>query len=326
MIFATPWVLLFLPLALIPLLLDRQHSRSYSWLSLLPRDRLSDLLGLLLKILAAIALFFMIVGMAGPATSARQIERIGVGAQLVLVIDRSASMDDAFSGAAKSGRAGETKAGAAERLITEFVKKRSNDMFGMVTFSSSAMHALPLTDSREAILAAIKAAGGIGLFQTNIGSGLTTALAQFDKVPDSGSRAIILLSDGGGRIGANVQEKIRDWLDRMHVTLYWIVLRQPGAVSIFDTTYKPPEDKPLPTALELNEYFKTLHSGYQPYEAEDPASLAAAIADINHKEKKPIRYMEDIPGRDFAPHCYLIAAFLIVLLLLVKFFEVRTWH
>ena len=71
MIFVNPWVLLFLPLALIPLLLDRQHSRSYSWLRLLPRDRLSDLLGLLLKILAALALFFMILGIAGPATSAR---------------------------------------------------------------------------------------------------------------------------------------------------------------------------------------------------------------------------------------------------------------
>jgi mxaC protein len=325
-IFDHPWVLLFLPIALIPLLLDRQHTRSYSWLSLLPRDRLSDLLGLLLKILAAVALFFMIVGMAGPATSAQHIERVGVGAQLVLVIDRSASMDDAFSGAARSGRAGETKAGAAERLITEFVKQRSNDMFGMVTFSSSAMHALPLTDSREAILAAIKAAGGIGLFQTNIGSGLTTALAQFDKTPDSGSRAIILLSDGGGRMSSATQEKIRDWLDRMHVTLYWIVLRQPGAVSIFDTNYKQPEDQAAPAAIELNEYFRTLRSGYQPYEAEDPASLAAAIADINRKEKKPIRYLEEIPGRDFTPYCYLTAAAMIALLLVVRFFEVRTWH
>lgn len=326
MIFANPWVLLFLPLAFIPLLLDRQHSRSYSWLSLLPRDRLSDLLGLLLKILAAIALLFMILGMSGPATSAQHIERVGIGAQLVLVIDRSASMDEAFSGAVTAGRAGESKANAAERLITAFVKQRTNDMFGMVTFSSSAMHAMPLTDSREAILAAIKAAGGIGLFQTNIGSGLTTALAQFDKTPDSGSRAIVLLSDGGGRIGAPIQEKVRDWLDRMHVKLYWIVLRQPGGRSIFDTDYKPPEDEALPPVIELNDYFKTLRSGYQPYEAEDPASLAAAIDDINRKEKKPIKYLQEIPGRDFAPHCYLIAAFLIALLLVVKFFEVRTWH
>ncbi|HWU34548.1 MAG TPA: vWA domain-containing protein [Methylovorus sp.] len=324
--FVTPWVLLLLPLALVPLLLDRQHSKSYSWMQLIPRDGLSDLLGLLLKILAALALLFILLGIAGPATPSQPIERTGVGAQLVLIIDRSASMDDPFSGAIASGRAGESKAAAAERLITRFVNERKNDMFGMVTFSNSAMHVLPLTESKEAILAAIRAAGGSALFQTNIGSGLTTGLAQFDKTPDSGSRAIILLSDGGGRIGAATQEKIRDWLDRMHVTLYWIVLRQPGSISIFDETYKTPDDRPPPPAIELNDYFKTLRSGYQPYEAEDPQSLAAAIQDINRKEKKPIKYIEEIPGRDYAPWCYTIAAILIAMLLGVKFIEVRTWH
>jgi len=324
--FVAPWLLLLLPLALVPLLLDRHHSHRYSWLGMLPRDRLSDLLGLLLKILAALALFAIIIGIAGPATPAQYIQRTGVGAQLVLVIDRSASMDDPFSGAVQSGNAGESKAQAAERLITQFVKQRKNDMFGMVTFSNSAIHALPLNDSREAILAAIKAAGGAALFQTNIGSGLTSGLSQFDKTPDSGSRAIILLSDGGGRMGAMSQEKIRDWLDRMHVTLYWIVLRQPGAISIFDKDFKPVEDRPLPPAVELNDYFKSLRTGYQAYEAEDPTSLAAAIEDINRKEKKPIRYMDEIPGRDYSPWCYLLAALFIGLLLAVKFIEVRTWH
>lgn len=324
--FAHSWLLLLLPLSLVPLLLERQHSRSYSWLGLLPRDRLSDLLGLLLKIMAALALGLMLVGAAGPATDAQFIERVGQGAQLVLIIDRSASMDEPFSGAETSGVAGESKAAAAERLITHFVKERKNDMFGMVTFSNSAMHAMPLNDNREAILAAIRAAGGTALFQTNIGSGLTTGLAQFDKTPDSSSRAVILLSDGGGRMGANTQQKIRDWLERMNVTLYWIVLRQPGATSIFDTSYVPPEDKPLPPALELNDFFKTLRTGYQAYEAEDPKSLAAAIEDINRKEKKPIRYQEEIPGRDYAPLCYLLAALLLAGLLAAKFIEVRTWH
>jgi len=324
--FAAPWALLLLPIALVPLLLDRQHTRSYSWMNLLPKDRLSDLLGLLLKILAAIAISFAVIGIAKPVSNIQHIERVGVGAQLVLVFDRSASMDDPFSGAEASGNAGETKAQAAERLITKFVNGRSNDMFGMVTFSNSAMHAMPLTDNRDAILAAIKAAGGSALFQTNIGSGLTTGLAQFDKTPDSGSRAVILLSDGGGRIGAAAQEKIRDWLDRMHVKLYWIVLRKPGGISIFDPNFKPKEDAPLPDVIELNEFFKTFHTGFQAYEAEDPKSLAEAIEDINRKEKKPIRYIEEIPGRDFAPYCYEIAALLIALLLVVKFFEVRTWH
>lgn len=326
MLFNTYWILFLLPLALLPLLLERTHSRTYSWVSMLPRDRLSDLTGILLKILAVLALLFIVLGMAGPHTAAQQVERIGEGAQIVLTIDRSASMDDPFSGSMVSGRAGETKAGAARRLITDFVNQRKNDMFGMVTFSNSAMYVMPLTQSREAILAAIDAAGGPGLFQTNIGSGLTSALGMFERTPDSGSRALILLSDGAGRMGGNAQQKIRDWMERQHVTLYWIVIRQPGAISIFDEEFKPKEDEPLPPSIELNQYFKTLRTPYQAYEAEDPQSLALAIEDINRKEKKPIRYLEQIPGHDFTTHCFAIAALMIGLLLGIKLIEVRTWR
>jgi len=53
--------------------------------------------------------------------------------------------------------------------------------------------------------------------------------------------------------------------------------------------------------------------------------LAAAIADINQKEKKPIRYHEQIPGYDFSQACFLLAALMIGLLLGVKYLEVRTW-
>ena len=326
MLFNTYWLLFLLPLALLPLLLERTHSRTYSWVDLLPKDRLSDLIGLLLKTLAVLALLFIVLGMAGPHTAAQKVERIGEGAQLVLTIDRSASMDDPFSGATVGGRAGESKSAAARRLITDFVNQRKNDMFGMITFSNSAMYVMPLTQSREAILAAVDAAGGPGLFQTNIGSGLTSAMAMFDRAPDSGSRAVILISDGGGRMGGDTQAKLRDWMDRMHINLYWIVLRQPGGLSIFDKDFKPKEDEPLPPEIELHQYFQTLRTEYHPYEADDPQSLALAIEDINRKEKKPIRDLEEIPGRDVKTHCFALAALMIGLLLGIKLLEVRTWH
>lgn len=326
MSFSTPWALFLLPLALLPLLLERRHSRSYSWLALLPHDSLSDLVGLLLKVLAAIALLFIVLGIAAPHSAPQQIKRVGEGAQLALVIDRSASMDDPFSGGNSNGRIGETKSVAASRLMTEFVNERKNDMFGMITFSNSAMYVLPLTQNREAVLAAIRATSGSALFQTNIGSGLTSGVALFDHVPDSGSRALILLSDGAGRMPADTQQKLRDWLDRLHITLYWIVLRQPGGISIFDANYKPPEDAALPPEIELYEFFKTLKSPFHAYEADDPKSLELAIDDISRKEKKPIKYYEKIPGRQYDGYCYMLAALMIALLLGVKYLEVRTWH
>lgn len=326
MSFANPLVLWLLPLALLPLLLERTHTRSYSWVAMLPSDPLSSVLAIFLKLLAVIALTFIVLGLASPQTPEQQVEKIGVGAQIALVLDRSASMDDAFSGAGQGGRVGETKSAAASRLIRDFIKERDNDLIGLITFSNSAMHVLPLTDNREAVLAAVRATAGNALFQTNIGSGLTSGAGLFEKIPNSGSRAIILVSDGAGRVSADVQQKVRDWLDRMDIGLYWIVLKQPGGLSIFDTEYKPPEDQALPPVIELYEFFKTLKTSFNAYEADDPSSLAKAIDDINQKEKKPITYLEKIPGKNYTQHCFIIAALMIALLLGVKYLEVRTWH
>ena len=324
MAFSHPFLLWLLPLAFIPLMFQRAHSKNYSWLEMLPADPLSDLIGLILKALAVLTLLFVVLGLSAPHTNQQKVERIGVGAQIGLVLDRSASMDDPFSGTV--GVVGENKSAAAARLIIQFVKSRENDLMGMVSFSNSAMRVLPLTENKLAMVASVQATAGNALFQTNIGSGLTAGAELFEKVPDSGSRVVILLSDGEGRIGADAQQKIRDWYDRLHISLYWIVLRQPGGLSIFDTTYKADPDKALPAEIELYEFFKTLRSDFQAYEAEDPKSLQLAIDDINRKEKKPIKYFEKIPGKDLSNLCFLIAAIMIVLLLGVKYLEVRTWH
>jgi mxaC protein len=329
MVFSHPWLLWLLPLAVLPLLLQRAHAKHYSWVDMLPKDPLSDLIGLILKILAVLTLVFIILGLAAPHTTETKVERIGVGAQIALVLDRSASMDDPFSGttvATGNTTVGETKSVAAARLITEFVKSRQQDMFGMITFSNSAMYVLPLSENKKAVIAAVQATGGNALFQTNIGSGLTSSAALFDKIPDSGSRAVILLSDGAGRVDADTQQKIKDWFDRLHISLYWIVLRQPGGLSIFDPNFKPVEDQPLPPEIELNEFFKTLKTPFKAYEAENPKSLQLAMNDINNREKKPIKYFEKIPGHDYSNVCFIIAALMIALLLGVKHLEVRTWH
>jgi mxaC protein len=325
MAFSQPWMLWLLPLALLPLVFQRTHSKNYSWLEMLPSDPLSNLIGLILKILAVCILTSIIVGLAAPHSHQQEIERIGVGAQIALVLDRSASMDDPFSGGVNT-TVGETKSAAASRLITQFVKSRNNDMIGMITFSNSAMFVLPLTENKDAVIAAVRATAGNALFQTNIGSGLTSGAGLFDKVPDSGSRAVILLSDGAGRIDANTQEKIKEWFDRLQIGLYWIVLRQPGGISIFDKNYKPQEDQPLPAEIELYEFFKTLKTPFNAYEAEDPKTLQLAIDDINRKEKKPIKYLEKIPGRDFSNYFFIAAAIMIALLLGVKYLEVHTWR
>jgi len=324
MTFSFPWVLWFMPLAFIPLIFKETSLQYYSWNEMIPKDRLSSIIAIILKFIATLILITIILGLSGPHSRQKEIEKTGIGAQIGLVLDRSASMDDPFAGNDQT-KVGEIKSAAAARLIIEFVQSRANDMIGMVTFSNSAMYVLPLTDNKNAIISAVRATAGNALFQTNIGSGLTTGAELFNKVPDSGSRAVILLSDGGGRIDAATQEKIKDWFGRFKISLYWIVLRQPGGISIFNTSFKPKDDDPLPPQIELNEFFKTLPSSFQAYEAEDPKTLQKAIEDINQKEKKPIKYFEKIPGQDYSTHCFVTAALLMIALLTLKLIEVKSW-
>jgi len=324
MTFSFPWILWFIPLAFIPLLFKEASLQYYSWNEMIPKDRLSRIIAMVLKFIATLILLTIILGLSGPHSLQREIEKTGIGAQIALVLDRSASMDDPFAGNDQS-KVGEMKSAAAARLITDFVNSRKNDMIGMASFSNSGMYVLPLTDNKNAIISAVRATAGNALFQTNIGSGLTTGAELFNKVPDSGSRAMILLSDGAGRIDAATQEKIKDWLGRFKISLYWIVLRQPGGISIFNTSFKARDDEPLPPQIELNEFFKTLHSPFQAYEAEDPKTLQKAIEDINQKEKKPIKYLEEIPGQDYSTHCFVAATLMMIALLTLKLIEVRSW-
>ena len=320
--FLNAWVLFFLPLTFIPFIFFQSSNNNYSWNDMVPLDLLSIIVGILLKVLSSLIIALLILVLAQPFSDQKVIAKVGEGAQIGLVLDRSASMDEPFAG--DSEKAGETKSAAASRLIIDFFESRTNDMVGVITFSNSAMFVLPLTENKEAIKAAVSATAGNSLFQTNIGAGLTSSAALFNEVADSGSRAIILLSDGAGRIDANTQQKIRDWFDRFDIGLYWIVLKQQKGISIFDKNFVPRDEEQPPPQIELYEYFSTFRSPFKAYEAEDPKSLETAIKDISLKEKKPITYSERIPGKSYSLPLLLVALFLSLLLLLLKFIEVKS--
>ena len=302
MYFLNPLYLLFIPLILVPFLFKMISKNYYSWNELIPYDSSSSLLTLLIKLFNGLIILCLVFYFASPQSPQQVITKVGIGSQIGLVLDRSASMDDPFSG---------SETGAEDGMI------------GVITFSNSAMFVLPLTQNKDAVTGAVNATAGNALFQTNIGAGLSSVSELFAKVEDSGSRAVILLSDGAGRIDAPTQQKIRDWFDRFDIGLYWIVLRQPGGISIFDEDFKHIDDTQLPPQIELFDYFKTFRSPFQAYEAEDPESLEKAIKDINLKEKKQIFYDEVIPGKNYSLHMLLAAFFMTFLLFLLKLIELK---
>jgi mxaC protein len=315
MLLLYPLALLLLPIALIPFWLKSHQGQMYSWLEMLPSDQFSDRVNLATKAVLSLILVSIVLALASPRGPDEKVQRVGKGAQTVMVIDRSVSMDHPFAGDS-SGHAAEIKSAAARRLITKFIDSRPDDMMGVVGFTNSALYGIKITKNRDAIHAAIDAATSPSLNQTNIGSGLTEAVGLFDNIASTGSRAIILLSDGAGKISPRVKFLLSESLKKRGLSIYWIVLREPDDVSIF-SGIKYAEDR-IPAAIELDEYFKSVGTKYKAYEADNPETLQSAITDIDSREKKIIQYTEIIAGYDYSRVFIIIALILSLIILIIK--------
>jgi mxaC protein len=319
-----PWALLLLPLALVPFLFKSYQGQIYSWLDMMPEDRVSDIANLVVKSMIATILACIVLALTAPQGPDQKIHKVGKGAQTVVVIDRSVSMDNPFAGDSTSGRAAEIKSAAARRLITSFINARPDDMIGVVGFTNSALHGVKITSSREAIFAAVNAATSSSINQTNIGAGLTEGMSLFDDIPSSGSRALVLLSDGAGKISPRVKQKISERITAQKLNLYWIVLREPDDISIFGKDQNYVTDN-LPPVIELDQYFKSLKIKYKAYEADNPTALQSALQDIDSREKNVIQYTVSTPGHDYARDIIVVALVLSLLILIAKNLRVHSW-
>ncbi|WP_047532642.1 vWA domain-containing protein [Methylotenera sp. N17] len=302
-----PWAFALLPIALLPFWLKGHQGKMYTWLEMLPEDLLSDRLNLAVKVITALLLVTIVIALASPRGHDEKIQRTGKGAQTVMVIDRSVSMDHPFAGDS-SGNAAEIKSDAARRIITQFIDSRPVDMMGVVGFTNSALYGIKITTNRDAIHAAILAATSPSLNQTNIGAGLTEAVGLFDKIQSSGSRAIILLSDGAGKLSPRVKFLLSERLKSRGLSIYWIMLREPGEPSIFSK--EEYEETRVPNSIVLHKYFQSLGLKYKAYEADNPETLQSAISDIDAREKKAIKYNETIAGYDYS-RLFIIIAFVL---------------
>jgi mxaC protein len=289
-----------------------------------------------LKLMAAGTIAAIVVGLSGIHRSEVAVERVGRGAQIVILLDRSRSMDESFN----QGRVNhdpskvfneeaqrEIKGKVARKILADFAAKRPQDMFGMVGFSAYPMHILDFTQKQEVIQAAIRAGDiGRGLAETDMARGLFAAVSYFDNQPYTGSRIILLVSDGGARIDSGTREKLRNLMRRNRVGLYWIYLRSINSPGLFTEPVDVEASINASPEIALHDFFKKMKTPYQAYEAESSGAILRAVQDVNRLENLPISFNEIVPRRDLSWECYLLAAVLLIALLASKFVEVKSWR
>ncbi len=318
-----PLLLALSGFALLPWLVRPFQSVAYSYSALLPADPASMWLERGLKAAGTLAILALSLGLAGLYQPEQTIERVGTGANLVLLLDRSRSMDDSFAGRTPSGTE-VSKSTVAGQLLTRFLDGRPRDRVGVAAFSTSPLFVLPLTDRREAVRAAVRASARPALAQTHVGKGLAMALSYFDGPGTPESGLVLLVSDGAAVIDPPTEALLRQAFAKKNLRLYWIYLRSQGSPGLFETPANPDEDNAQSRPERyLHLFFNSLKVPYQAYEAENPDAVRHAMEDIDRLENQPFRYAERIPRQDLRGICHAVAALALALLALAKWQEVR---
>lgn len=322
---AVPAVLLLLPLALLPWFTHNQDKK-VAWVAIVPVDPLSNIIGFALKLLASIAIASLVFALAGPYIPEKTIERIGEGAEIVLLLDRSRSMDDPFAvkhqAALVSVGRKDSKRRVAKDYLTEFVRKRPDDRFGFVFFSSQAINLLPLTYSKESVLATIEASSlGKGLSNTNIAEALLKAADMFKGQSYRGSRIVLLVSDGGQILEESDKKRIKELYKRENITINWIYLKANKGMTLEEADSKSRlwSDSP---ERKLHDFFKSIGQPYRAFEAKSLESFAEAMDTIDRHNYETLIVDEVLPRESKTSIFYLSAMLAMLLLVLSQLYTV----
>ncbi|TDY51798.1 mxaC protein [Paraburkholderia rhizosphaerae] len=325
--FAHPWVLALLPLAALPLSRRRIDSLPFASVAWLPPDPIGRFVSVLWRVVAMLAIAAIIVGLAGPGSSNLRRQVTGTGGEILILMDRSASMDAELGrGLAPSSNGsagGESKKRVATRALATFVARRPNDSFAFALFGLQPMLAVPFTRDHAIVDAAMDATNvGRGMPDTRLDAGLPYAVRQFDGRPRTGGRAIVLVSDGGARLNATAREQISAALAQDGIALYFVYLR--SGIFSPDLTNIAPRFEHSAEA-ELHRFFQSLRTPYHLYQAKDAEQMAAAMAEIGRRENRQSVFFERLPRQDRSTICFIAALACCVVLISISSVQKRSW-
>ncbi len=156
--------------------------------------------GRLLLFLRLLTVALCILALAGPRFANDRTETQASGVDIMLVLDLSWSMMALDMGGPKERV---SRYDIASGVLEDFVRKRPSDRMGLIVFSAVPYLASPLTLNHEWLVENLHRLH-VGLIRdlgTAIGDATAAAAKRLNKIKDSKSRIIILLTDGDNNRG-----------------------------------------------------------------------------------------------------------------------------
>ena len=319
--FQSPWLLLLLPLTIVPALLAYTWNRwmgqatlRYTDIGLVASDRRSLRLQLtpFVPALRLLALGLVIVAAAGPRLAdAREVIR-GEGVDIAIALDVSGSM-------------GETdfephRLAAAKEIITDFIGERRYDRIGLVVFAREAFIQSPPTLDHGALVRLLKDVHLASEMRiedgTAIGSGMATA-ANMLKDSSAESKLVTLITDGVNTGGELDPITVATAAEAVGIKLYTIGVgrneekdsSQPSSLASGDETLENPLDEET-----LKQIAAITNAKY--YRATDAEELRGIYAEISALEKSDVEILNFVRYREILVW-FLVPALLLLLLELI---------
>ena len=319
--FQSPWLLLLLPLTVVPALLVYswnqwmgQATMRFTDIGLVASNRRSLRLRLtpFVPALRLLALGLVIVAAAGPRLAdAREVIR-GEGVDIAIALDVSGSMAETdFE---------PHRLAAAKAIITDFIEERRYDRIGLVVFAREAFIQSPPTLDHGALVRLLKdvyLASEMRIEDgTAIGSGMATA-ANMLKDSSAESKLVTLITDGVNTGGELDPITVATAAEAVGIKLYTIgVGRSDGgdnsqfaASDSRDAARENPLDEET-----LRQIAAITDAKY--YRATDTEELRGIYAEINTLEKSDVEILNFVRYREILVW-FLVPALLLILLELI---------
>jgi len=267
----------------------------------------------MLPVLRIAGFCFLVVALARPQKTLKEVETTTEGVDIMLILDISESMK-------ALDFKPDNRLAVAKRNIKEFVTKREHDRIGLVLFASRAFTRCPLTNDYGVILQMIEDADFTDFSQaTAIGTAIATAANRL-KDSQAKSKVIILLTDGANNAGDIPPLTAAQAAGELGLKIYTIGVGKEGKVpfpvEIVDpnTGRRHQRIQTMESDLnekELAEIARLTNGAF--YRAQNPEELKKIYDEIDKMEKTEIKSISYISHSEYF-YPWLWIGFLIIML------------